>query len=117
MQVPLEVFFHNTAKSDAVEAVAREHAKKLEQFADEIVSCRVTIDVPHKHHQQGKLFQVSVDLHIPGGHVVASRAPGAHHAHENIEVAMRDAFDAAQRRLQDRLRIKRGKVKTHEPPP
>ena len=117
MQVPLEVHFHNTAKSDAIESMVRERAVRLERFADDIVSCRVTIDAPHKHHRQGKLFRVSVDVHLPGGHVVVSRDPSEHHAHEDIAVAIRDAFDAARRRLQDHLRIERGKVKAHHERP
>lgn len=114
MQVPLEIYFHNTAKSDAVEAAVRARAKKLERFADSIVSCRVTIDASHKHQRQGKLFRVAVDIHLPGSHVVASRDPSKHHAHEDVMVAIRDAFDAARRRLQDRVRVDRGKVKAHE---
>lgn len=117
MQVPLEIHFHNTPKSDAVEAAVRERAQKLERFADSIVSCRVTIDAPHKHHRQGKLFHVSVDIHIPGGEIVASRDPSKHHAHEDVHVAIRDAFDAARRQLQDRLRVASGKIKVHEGPP
>jgi cold shock CspA family protein len=117
MQVPLEIYFHNTAKSDAIESAVRERAEKLERFADNIVSCRVTIDAPHKHHRRGKLFRVSVDVHVPGGHVVVSRDPSQHHAHEDITVAIRDAFDAARRRLQDHLRIERGKIKTHPEQP
>ena len=117
MEIPIEIFFHNTAKSDTVESMVRERAQKLERFADSIVSCRVTIDAPHKHHRQGKLFRVSVDIHLPGGHVVASRDPSEHHAHEDVAVAIRDAFHAARRRLQDYLRIERGDIKAHEGPP
>lgn len=117
MQAPVEVFFHNTAKSEAVEAAVRERARKLEQYANKIISCRVTIEAPHKHHQQGKLFHVTIDLHVPGEHIVVSRDPSQHHAHEDAAVAIRDAFDAARRRLQDHTRVERGKVKSHEEQP
>ena len=117
MQVPLEIHFHNLAKSEAIEAAARERAKKLEQFAASIVSCRVTIGAPHRHHRKGKLYQVSVDVRIPGGEIVAKRGSSDNHAHEDVYVAIRDAFDAARRQLQDRLRIERGKIKLHDGPP
>lgn len=117
MQVPLEIRFHNMTPSPAIERAARERAAKLEQFADDIVSCRVTIEAPHKHHRQGKLFHVSVDVRLPGGEVVASRDPAAHHAHEDVYVALRDAFKAVRRRLQDYVRTRRGIVKAHEVPP
>jgi cold shock CspA family protein/ribosome-associated translation inhibitor RaiA len=117
MQVPLEVYFHNTDKSDAIEAIVRERARTLERYADTIVSCRVTIEAPHKHHHQGKLFRVTVDLHVPGAHIVVNRDPSQHHAHEDVSVAIHDAFDAARRQLQDHFRVVRGKVKAHEEQP
>jgi ribosomal subunit interface protein len=116
MQVPLEILFRNMDASDAVEAAAREHVAKLERLADSIVSCRVTLEAPHRHHHQGNLYTVSVDLHYAGGEAVANRAPGAKHAHEDVYVALRDAFNAVRRQLQDRMRVRRGDVKHHEPP-
>ena len=117
MQVPLEIRFENIDPSAAVEAAVRERAAKLEQFADSIVSCHVTIGSPHKHKTQGKLFTVKVDIRLPGGEVVASRDPAANHGHEDFYVALRDAFKAARRQLQDHLRVRRGRVKSHEAPP
>jgi ribosomal subunit interface protein len=111
MQVPLEIRFHNIDRSAAVEAAIRERAAKLEQFADRIVSCTVTVEGSHKHHRQGNLYTVRVDVRFPGGEVVASRDPSAHHSHEDVFVALRDAFKAARRQLQDRVRVQRGDVK------
>lgn len=115
MQVPLEIRFHNLDPSPAVEAAIREAAAKLERFAGDVISCKVTIEAPHKHHQQGNLFKVTVNVQLPGGEVVASRSPDAHHAHEDAHVALRDAFNAARRQIQDHVRVRRGKVKAHEP--
>lgn len=114
MQVPLEIVFHRVDRSPAVEAAVRERVAKLEQIADNITSCRVTIEAPHRHHQQGNLYAVSVDLRYPGSELVANRSPSAHHAHEDVYVALRDAFRAARRQLQDRQRVRRGDVKRHE---
>lgn len=113
MQVPLEIRFQNLDRSPAVEAAVREAATKLERFADTIVSCRVTVEGPHKRHQQGNLFVVHVDVRYAGGEIVASREPGVDHAHEDVLVAVRDAFKAARRQLQDRVRVRRGDVKPH----
>jgi len=117
MQVPLEIRFHNVDRSPAVEADIRERAAKLELFADHIVSCTVTVEGPHKHHRQGNLFAVRVDVHYAGGEVIASRQPSAAHEHEDVYVALRDAFKAARRQLQDRLRVQRGDVKPHATEP
>jgi cold shock CspA family protein len=117
MQVPLEILFRDMEASPALEEAARKHAEDLERYASEILRCRVTVQAPHKHHHQGKLYSVTVDLHVPGAELVASRDPTAHHAHEDVYVALRDAFKAARRQLQDRVRVRRGKVKKHEAMP
>jgi cold shock CspA family protein/ribosome-associated translation inhibitor RaiA len=118
MQVPLEVHFHNVDASPTVEAEIRERVSKLEQLtAQEIISCRVTVEAPHKHHQQGNLFSVRVDLRFAGGEVIVSRDPSVNHAHENAYTAVRDAFKTVRRQLQDRVRVRRGDVKPHEVPP
>jgi ribosomal subunit interface protein len=117
MQAPLEIVFHNCDRSPAVEAAVRERVAKLEQFAQNITSCRVTVEAPHKAHQQGNLYTVRVDLRYPGGEAVANRSPSGHHAHEDVYVALRDAFKAARRQLQDAQRVRRGDVKPHDAPP
>jgi len=38
------------------------------------------------------------------------------HAHEDVYVAIRDAFDAAKRRLEDYACLQRGDVKRHAQP-
>ena len=116
MKQPLQVTFRDMPHSDAVEADVREHATKLDQFCDSIMSCRVMIEAPHGHHHQGKLYHVRVDLTVPDAEIIVNRSPKEHHAHEDVYVAIRDAFDATRRQLQDHVRKQRGKVKSHELP-
>ncbi len=115
MELPLQITFRNLSSSDAVRARIEERAGKLREFHDRIISCRVVIDVPNRRHQKGKLFSVSVDLKLPGHEIAANRQAPEHHAHEDIYVAIRDAFDAVERRLEDTARRIRGEVKTHAP--
>lgn len=117
MQQPLEITFHNIDPSSSMEAEIRRRAQKLEQFAADIVSCRVTVEAPHKHHKHGRLFRVAVDVRLPGSEIVVNRGPSEHHAHEDVYVAIRDAFNAARRQVQDAVRKRRGDVKAHEVPP
>ena len=117
MKLPLQITFRHLERSEALEADIRQKAEKLDQYCDQIMSCRVVIDAPHQHHHQGQLFSVSIDLHVPGGEIVASRSAAEHHAHEDPYVAVRDAFNAVQRRLEDYVRKQKRKVKLHEPPP
>ncbi len=111
MQVPLEITFRNMPHSDAVEAKIREKTAKLEQFCDSIISCRVAVELGHHHQHQGNLFHVHIDLSIPGKHIVISRDHHDKQAHEDMYVALRDAFDAAKRQLEEHVRIQRGEVK------
>jgi len=115
MQIPLRIVFRDMTPSAAVEARVRERVAELEQFHPRITACHVVVEEHHRHHRQGKLYHVSVHLVVPGGEVAVTRDPAEHHAHEDVYVAVRDAFDAAARRLQDHLRRWRGVVKQHEP--
>ena len=116
MEIPLQVTFRDMSPSEAVEGRIRERAVRLERYNDEIVSCRVVVETPHRHHHQGRLFRISIDVTTRGGEVVVNRDHGANHAHEDAYVAIRDAFDALERQLHDRLERRRGRVKTHDEP-
>src|SRR3989338_7713783 len=117
MKLPLQVVFRNMDPSAAIEARIRERAASLERYHDRIMSCRVAVELLHRHHHQGNLFHVRVDLKVPDGEIVANREPSEHHAHEDVYVAIRDAFNAVRRQLEDYVRRRRGVVKAHETPP
>lgn len=116
MKLPLQITFHGLDPSDALEAAIRDHASRLDRFHDRIMGCRVLIEARHKHHHQGNLFRVRVDLTVPGRELVVTRDPAEHRAHEDPYVAIRDAFDAARRQLEDDARVRRAAVKTHAEP-
>lgn len=113
---PIAISFHNMASSDALAADVHTHAAKLARFRDRIVGCRVVVEVPHRHHRKGQLYSVRIDISVPGEDIIVDHQGRKDHAHEDPYVAVRDAFDAARRRLEDRARIDRGDVKTHETP-
>jgi ribosomal subunit interface protein len=114
MDVPLQIRWRGIAPSPAIEAVIRERTNKLESFYDHIVSCRVVVEAPHHHHHQGNLFHVAIDIKVPGKEIVVGRGPAEHQAHQDMYVALRDAFDAAKRQLQDHSRVQRGDIKQHD---
>ena len=116
MQTPLKITFRHMDPSPALEARIRQRAQELEQFFDHIIACRVTVESRHQRHQQGNLFEVSIDLVLPGHEVTVSRERGNNHAHEDVHVAVRDAFDALRRRVEDYARDRRGAVKLHAVP-
>jgi len=111
MQLPLQIKFRNIDASEAVEAKVRERAAELDQFYDRITGCRVTIEAATRKRQKGRLYNVRVDLTVPNREIVINRNSDDDHSHEDIYVAVRDAFDAARRQLQDHVRLSRGDVK------
>jgi ribosomal subunit interface protein len=117
MQIPVQVSFRNMDHSAAIEVKVRERAARLDRFYDRIMGCRVVVEAPHRRHHQGKLYHVRIDLTVPGSEILVTREPMKHHAHEDVYVAIRDAFDAAQRQLEDHVRQQRHEVKTHDAPP
>ncbi len=104
-------------QSDAIEARIRKRADELERFCDQITSCRVVVEPAHKHKHKGNLFQIRIDVTVPGKELAVTREPDAHQAHEDIYVSIRDAFNAMRRQLQEYVRIQRGDIKSHEVPP
>jgi ribosomal subunit interface protein len=117
MQIPLQVSFRNMDPSPAVERRIRSKAAKLERFHGRIVGCTVVVEAPHRQHRKGKLYNVRVDISLPGKDVVVDRAKPLDHSHEDVYVAIRDAFDAATRRLEDHARRRRGEVKSRAAQP
>ena len=113
MQTQPEVSFDDLPVDDAVRDAALDHIAHLERFSDRITGCRVVIAQPHRHHREGRLYSVRVDLVVPGGEIVVNRDHHLDHSHEDVFVALRDAFDAARRRLEDHVRRLRGTVKQH----
>jgi len=117
MQLPLQISFRNMEPSEAMEQAVRDRAEKLDQFFDRIMSCRVMVEALHRHHRQGNTYHVRIDITVPGEELAVSRDPGKDHAHEDAYVAIRDAFDAARRQLEDYARRARQDVKTHQAAP
>jgi ribosome-associated translation inhibitor RaiA len=74
----------------------------------------VTVQAETSRHHQGNLFSVHVSVRVPGSEIVASRDPGRNHAHEDVFVSLRDAFQAIFRQLEDYVRRRQGDVKRHE---
>lgn len=119
MQIPLQITFEGgLTTSDALRDRIVREAAKLERFHDRISSCRVAVIGRGGRRRHGDLYAVRLQLTGPGlQEVVIDRNPPEDHAHEDAFVAVRDAFAAARRRLQDRRSRMVGKVKLHEEAP
>jgi ribosomal subunit interface protein len=109
MNTPLKISYHGVDASPAIEARIQERVARLERFNPRITSCEVAVEEPHHRHKKGNLFSVRLLIRTPTGEVVINRAGPEDHAHEDFYVALRDAFDAAQRKLEDQLRVRTGR--------
>ena len=133
MEYPLQISFRNIRPSLTIEEWIREEARKLDTFYDHVMSCRVAVEMPHRHHKKGRLFHVRIDLTVPGEEIVVKREPSLSRSsrqsgeaqlrkrlelntpRKDVRLAINEAFKAAGRRLQDYARRHRGDVKSHTP--
>lgn len=105
----LQITCKDIPLTPAVESNIRKKAEKLKKFYDRIINCRVVIELPQKHKHQGKLYNVRIDVSVPGKELVVTRK-----IDQDIYVAVRDAFAALTRQLEEHARKRQGNVKTHE---
>lgn len=106
MQIPLQISLHGIRRSNTLYNAIREKAEKLDRYYEHIMSCRVVLEVAGRHRRRGKQLSVGVDIKVPGGEIAVSRQHD-----EDLKIALRDAFDAARRKLEDYARTQRGDVK------
>lgn len=116
MQESIQITFHGVAPSEAIERRIREKGEQLTRIHPDITSWRATVDAPHRHHHHGQLFSVRLDIRVPAAEIVVNREHHRDHAHEDVYVAIRDAFDAAARQLREHAEHRRGEVKRHSVP-
>ncbi len=117
MKIPLQITFRGISPSEAIEARIQKRVAKLDRIYDRIIGCRVAVETPHRRHSQGKHYHIRVDLTVPGNEIVVNREPPEKQAHEDVYVAIRDAFNAAQRQLLDHVARQQGQIKAKEGPP
>jgi cold shock CspA family protein len=115
MLVPLNISFQNSEPSEAVRSEVERQAKRLEKFHDRITSCKVAIIVPQTRHRKGDLFKIDIRIAMPSHQdIIVTRTHDDVPEHEHILVAIKDAFSAAQRQIEDSIRKMRGDTKVHE---
>lgn len=117
MHLPMQITFRHMEHSPALEARIHELAQRLDRYSQEVMSCRVVVEAPHKHHHQGSLYSVHIDLTLPGGEIAVARDQHDRYAHADAHVALRDAFAAAERQIEQFVQKRRKDVKEHVPPP
>jgi len=114
MQTPVEIAFRHCEPSEEIRAEIMAQAQRLEKFSSRITSCRVVVNGPETRHRSGDLFHIQLRIAMPERKdVVVDRRRGDAGEREYALVAIREAFAAAVRQIEDAARDMRGEVKTH----
>lgn len=106
--LPLQITIREMSCSPALKENIRDRVEKLSQYFERISRCRVVIDLADKNKHQGKLYNVRIDLSLPRKSLVVTRK-----VNEDVYIAIRDAFDALTRQLEEHARKRHGRVKAH----
>jgi ribosomal subunit interface protein len=112
MESPVRITHRHVPPSEALRRHIQGEADKLKEFFDRIVDCHVVVDRPNRHSQGGQPFRVRVELLVPGEKIVGAVDPTTEKQHEDVYLAVSEAFHAARRELQDYVRRRRGYVKS-----
>jgi ribosomal subunit interface protein len=112
MQLPVQVTFRELSPSPSIDQHVRRRAAKLDTFYDRIMSCRVVVEVPHRHHRHGQRYHVRIDMTVPGKELVVGRTPPLSLSHEDVNAAIDAAFDDAERMVEEHSRRLRDERRT-----
>ena len=82
MQLPLQITTRHMEPSPALEARIRGLTDRLNKFSPNIMRCHVIVEAPPRHKQQGGVFDVRIDITVPGS-----------------EIAIRHTHPSASRRM------------------
>lgn len=114
MNVPLEISFRNISGTNSIEDLIRSKAEKLQRYCDHISSCRVAVEKTQKHQRTGSRYRVRLDITVPPGHeIVVKREPSRGRIHYPLTSVIRDAFDAAGRRIKELDERQQRQIKRH----
>lgn len=96
MKTPLQVQFHGIDASAALEQRVRDYVGRMEKIAPDMIACRVMVSLEQKHQHQGRPYGVRIDATLPRRELVVNKIKD-----EDIYIALRDAFLAMRRQLEE----------------
>lgn len=114
---PVDVVFRNMTHDEGMASDIVERSHSLAKVHSRIERCRVVVDRPHQHRQEGSPYAVRIHVAVPGDDVVVEthipapeigdrdtirRSDARKADHRDLSVALHEAFDAARRRLRER---------------
>jgi ribosomal subunit interface protein len=113
MRVPIEITYRNVSKSDDIEKLIYDKVDKLNDFHDNIVSCRISIDQLSESKSSGKSYHVRIDVRVPPGKELVVRQKSTEDgSNESLRTVITEAFKTISRQLKKLKQKQRGMVKT-----
>jgi ribosome-associated translation inhibitor RaiA len=100
MKLPLQISFKNLARDEHITEIIKEKAAKLDRLCDDIIQCRVMIDIPHRNHKTGNFYSVRLDISVPGVELAASREADNEIENKDIHHVLKEAFESAYRQVE-----------------
>jgi hypothetical protein len=102
MQPPITLTFRHVERSGALENRARKLGSRLGLFGQNVLRCHMTLEGPGKRSDGARApYLVRIDLTVPNAQIHADSLGVDGVGHEDIFLALRDAFENARRQLQD----------------
>lgn len=114
MNFPLQITHRQMESSLSLDEHIQNEAEKLERYFDKITSCRVVVELPHRHSEKGRHFHVTIEVHVPRHQLVVGRDPEERVTHEDPYIAVTEAFKALRRQLKETAQRRRREVKRHQ---
>ena len=106
--LPLQIKFLNMRRLASLEKEIAVRAEELRALHGRVVGCHVSVELPHRHHQNGNTVEVRIALALPGELVVTRKQSSA----AAPATAVHQAFDALRRQMRKVTDKKIAKRKT-----
>lgn len=106
MQKPIQITERGITLRAETKAKIEKRAAGLERYDPRMTSCHVICEAPHRSQRRGRHYSVRIEAGVPGKILNVARQHDS-----DISVAIRDAFDAARREIEDAVREREGRVK------
>lgn len=117
MDTPMQIVFDGLEPSDAITDLILTKTGKLEQYYGHIIDARAIVKKINKRHRQGPVFDLTLEVNVPGQKLVVSRNPGDYNRHDqHLAPLINDSFAAMTRQLEEYSAKQRSDVKTHDMP-
>jgi cold shock CspA family protein len=114
MKTPLSVSYRGVERFPDVDARVERWIEKLENLCRDTIEFRVAIEAPQGRGREQRPYRVRVIASVPGEDVRVGNNPPNAKRRGSLILAIDEAFRAVRRRLQDRVRLQRSEVKSHE---